>query len=295
MMGKILKWVAIIMGVLIVLLLLAAGALILKTNSQLNKVHIVLAEKIVVPTDAASIERGNLWVHSECTHCHGSDLAGKVMIKDPMIGTIYSLNLTPGKGGAGEEFKDTDWVRAIRHGVNPEGHSLIVMPSSDFYNFSDSDLGDIIAYLKSLYPVDKETPDPAVRPFGKVLIGAGAFGKIIQADNINHSAVRPPVPAAGVTAEYGKYLVTVSGCFTCHGENLAGGQSAEPGAPPSPNLTMGGKLVAWSEADFINTLRTGVDPSNHKLTHFMPWKDYGQMTDSKLKAIWLYLQSLPAK
>ena len=294
-MGKIFKWVAIILGVLIVLLLLAAGTLILKTNSQLNKVHTVQAEEIVVPKDAASIARGNLWAHSECIHCHGPDLAGKVMIDDPMIGTIYSLNLTPGKGGAGEEFKDSDWVLAIRHGVNPEGHSFIIMPSSDFYNFSDSDLGDIIAYLKSLPPVDKELPDPAVRPLGKVLIGAGAFGKIIQADIINHTAARPTAPAAGVTADYGKYLVSVSGCFVCHGENLTGGQSGEPGAPPSPSLTIGGKLADWSEADFIKTLRTGVDPSNEKLTDFMPWKDFGQTTDENLKAIWLYLRSLPAK
>jgi len=26
----------------------------------------------------------------------------------------------------------------------------------------------------------------------------------------------------------------------------------------------------------------------------MPWKYYGQMSDEELKAIWLYLQSLPA-
>jgi hypothetical protein len=40
-------------------------------------------------------------------------------------------------------------------------------------------------------------------------------------------------------------------------------------------------------------MRSGVNPSGHQLTEFMPWKFIGQMTDDELKAVWLYLQSLP--
>jgi hypothetical protein len=44
------------------------------------------------------------------------------------------------------------------------------------------------------------------------------------------------------------------------------------------------------------TLRTGVTPSGHQLSsEFMPWKALGNMTDDELKAVWLYLKSLPAK
>ena len=62
----------------------------------------------------------------------------------------------------------------------------------------------------------------------------------------------------------------------------------------APNLTRGGEMDGWSEEDFIATMRTGVTPSGHQLNDFMPWKYFGQMTDDELKAVWMYLQSLPA-
>ena len=34
-------------------------------------------------------------VRSGCAHCHGQDLAGKVIIDDPAIGKVFSSNLTP--------------------------------------------------------------------------------------------------------------------------------------------------------------------------------------------------------
>ena len=53
-------------------------------------------------------------------------------------------------------------------------------------------------------------------------------------------------------------------------------------------------MKGWSEEDFIATMRTGVTPNGHQLKDVMPWKDFGQMTDDELKAVWMYLQSLPA-
>lgn len=63
---------------------------------------------------------------------------------------------------------------------------------------------------------------------------------------------------------------------------------------PTPNLTPGGELAAWSEEDFFKTMRTGITPSGHQLDVEMPWMYYGRMTDEELRAMWLYLQSLPA-
>jgi len=60
------------------------------------------------------------------------------------------------------------------------------------------------------------------------------------------------------------------------------------------NLTPGGEVGFWSEGQFIATMRTGVTPGGHRLIEFMPWKYFGEMTDDELKAVWLYLQSLPA-
>ena len=296
-MRKFFKWLGIILGSLVGLILLTVLGLYLNTNVRLNKTYTVQAETIAIPTDSASIERGKQWVESgACKYCHGDDLSGTAFLDDPMLGRISALNLTPGIGGAGSEFTDADWVRAIRHGINPEGKSLIIMPSSYFYYFSDSDLGDIIAYLKSLPPVDKEWPDPEFTPFGKILVSAGALGSVIEAENINHSAARPSAPTEGVTTAYGGYLVEVSACRMCHGENLTGVENPpNPAAPPVPGIGAGSEVSFWTKAQFMETLRTGATPSGHPLTDFMPWKEFRNMTDDQLKAIWLYLQSTSAE
>jgi cytochrome c553 len=287
------KWLGIGLGSLVGLILLAGLGATIKANIQLNKTYSIEVEKIIIPVDAASIARGKQWVASgDCIHCHGSDLAGTAFLVDPLIGAIPARNLTPGLGGAGREFTDADWVRAIRHGINPEGRSLIIMPSNDFYHFSDRDLGDIIAYLKALPPVDKEWPEPKFAPFGKILVGAGAFGSVLEAENINHSAARASVPVEGPTVAYGEYLVEVNGCRMCHGEELTGVKNPpNPAAPAVPGLVAGSEVAFWSEADFIRTLRTGTSPSGHLLTEFMPWKQFRNLSDDQLKAIWLYLRS----
>jgi hypothetical protein len=93
--------------------------------------------------------------------------------------------------------------------------------------------------------------------------------------------------------EYGEYLANT--CTLCHGASLNGQTLREGGNVfVALNLTRGGEMRGWSEEDFMITLRTGITPSGHQLKDFMPWKYFGQMTDDKLKAVWMYLQSLPA-
>ena len=65
-----------------------------------------------------------------------------------MIGTLRAPNLTP--GGVGGTYTDTDWIRALRHGVAPDGTPLVFMPSWEYYYLSKEDLGALIAYLKQL-------------------------------------------------------------------------------------------------------------------------------------------------
>lgn len=60
------------------------------------------------------------------------------------------------------------------------------------------------------------------------------------------------------------------------------------------NLTPEGVLVSWEESDFINTMRTGKTPGGGQLDgEFMPWEHFARMTDSELKALWMYLKTLP--
>jgi cytochrome c553 len=289
-MKKILKWFGISLGVLLVIILVV---FYFKGDGMLKRTYSLAPEAVSIPTDAASIARGKHFVGAICLDCHGPDLAGKNLIKAPFA-TIDSANLTPSESGAGSEFKDADWVRALRHGVDDKGRSLVVMPAQVFWNFSDQDLGDIVAYLKTLPPVDKQHNDPKVNALGKIMFGAGLFGKdIVPANGIAHTQ-RPAAVPVGVTAEYGQYLVNVTGCHDCHGAQLAGGKSTKPGAIDAANLTPGGDLKTWSKADFINTLRTGVAPNLHKLNpDEMPWKYVSTYSDDELTAIFLSLQALP--
>ena len=294
-MKKVLKWFGITIGVLLGLVIILLAVFYFKGNSMVSRTYDIPAENIPIPTDAASLTRGKHFAQAICTGCHGADLSGQLMIQAPFA-TVYAANLTSGKGGAGAEFSDADFIRAIRHGVDDQGRALIVMPSIGFWNFSDSDLADIVAYVKSVPPVDSEYPDPQVNVLGKIMFGAGMFGPNIVPANVIAHDQHPPAAPEGVTAQYGQYLVNVSGCRDCHGAQLSGGNNGKPGALDAPNLTPGGDLKTWSAADFIKTVRTGVKPDGHVLNpDEMPWKDFGSnYSDDELNAIFLYLQSLEA-
>jgi mono/diheme cytochrome c family protein len=290
---RLFKWLGILLGSLLALIVIVFLSLAMKGNATITRTFDVSAESVVIPTDAAAIGRGEHWVKAVCIGCHGDDLSGGAFFEAP-FGYVDAKNLTLGKGGAGAEFEDQDWVRAIRHGVNPEDHSLLIMPAQNFWYYSDEDLGDILAYVKSLPPVDKETREPRINLLGDAMLGAGILGNgVVVAQNIQHSA-RPDFPPAGVTVEYGTYVVNVSGCRDCHGSSLAGGKSADPSSKNAPNLTPGGELIAWQEADFIQAIRTGVAPSGHKLDPAqMPWEHYRNFSEDELRAIFMYLKTLP--
>jgi mono/diheme cytochrome c family protein len=253
----------------------------------------VPVETISIPTDTATVQRGqHLATILICTRCHVENMAGKVDFAIPGMLTIPTPNLTTGTGGVGSFYTDADWVRAIRHGVGHDGRALFIMPSKSYYYLGDEDLGAIIAYLKSLPPVDNELPERRIELLGRLMDGAGMFPPD-AVEQIDHTGPRPAAPEPGVTVAYGEYLART--CTECHGANLNGIPFGPPGEEvPSPNLTPGGKLAAWSEEDFFSTIRTGVTPEGHQLNIDMPWMYYARMSDEELRALWLYLQSLPA-
>jgi cytochrome c553 len=198
----------------------------------------------------------------------------------------------------GATYTDADYIKAIRHGINPQGRGLILMHSDIYHNLSQQDLGAIIAYLKSVPAVDKELPMTKVEPLGKILVALGMFDSealpLIPAEVIDHAAPFSEMPTAGATVEYGGYLMSITLCQMCHGSDLAGAAPLEERMPPGPNITTAGELGEWSEAEFIKTMRTGVSPHGHELDpEFMPWDVYARMTDDELRALWLYIQSLP--
>ena len=296
-MKKLLKRAEIVLGVLAGLVILGLVGIYFDSQSSLTHIYVVPDERVDIPTDAESIAKGkHIFQYRGCEGCHGENLEGKVYLDDPAVGKVVSSNLTKGRGGVGSGMSDADWVRAIRHGVRQDGTGLLFMPSTEFYYLGDEDLGDMIAYIKSMSPVDNEMSRSSISFTGRIVMTLVKDITFIPAELIPHDAQRPAVPEIGITPEYGAYLAL--SCHVCHGPAMSGG--GIPGFPsdwpPAPNLTFGpgSTLPAWTEDGFIRALRTGVTPSGARLrSEYMPWTSYKFMTDDELKAVWLYLQSLP--
>jgi mono/diheme cytochrome c family protein len=282
------KVFGIVLGSLAGLLVAAVAVIYLLAEARLNQTYAVPEEPIPIPTDAAAIARGEhlVQVIFFCTDCHGERLEGQVLFEDTLTGRLAPNNLTSGQGGLGRTYTDADWVRAILHGVDPDGKAGIAMASNIFTVMSDSDVGAMIAYLKSLPPIDNNVPPTRLGLVGRLSLLIDPW--LLPAAHIDHNAPRPPAPEPGLTPQYGQYLAKT--CTICHGDNYAG----FPGPDGSANLTPGGRVGGWSEADFVRTLRTGLTPEGDELDpELMPWRTFGQMTDDELSAIWLFLQTLP--
>jgi mono/diheme cytochrome c family protein len=291
-MRNILKRIGLVLLGLLVIIVIALVGLYASGSKRLNTTYTVPMEAVAVPTDAASISAGEHLFQVHCAGCHGVKLEGGVVFSMPPLGTIVAPTIAGGHGKYGTVLSDNELVRAVRHGVGIDQRPLIVMPSGSYYYFSDQDLGQIIAYVKSMPPPSVPPPPSKLSAVGIALMAAGAFGNIVNAETIDHEAPRPAVVEPGVTVAYGEYKSYVGECRICHGLNLSGGKDPNPSAPPAPNLTLGGNLGTWSEDDFIQTLRTGVTPAGKQLSEFMPWKFYGKMNDIELKALYLYFTSL---
>jgi len=289
---KIWKRILRLVGGLVMIILLVLTGLYVIAESRFNKTYEISAEPLTISNSAESLAIGRHWAEVHCQSCHGEDLGGGLFFEDPALGFVDAPNLTAGDGGIGSTYTDADWVRAIRHGVMPDGKSVFLMPSNDFYYANDQALAGMIAYMKTLPPVDREIRPRSLTPLGKVLFQLGVLGDLLRAETIPHD-VRPPAPPEAVTVEYGEYLANAHGCKACHGSNLAGGQPPEPGAPFAHNLTPGGELIGWDEADFFTAMREGRTPDGRQLSDAMPWKGLGNLTDDELTAIWLYLQAQP--
>ena len=321
-MKKFFKWAGLVFGALVGLITIGSVVIYFKSQSRLTRIYDLPKEVVSIPKDAESIQRGrHIFQFRGCEACHSTggyiDVAGSessvdshlslpsqdiphmeghVYLDDPAIGKVVASNLTAGEGGVGNKYKDRDWVHAIRHGIRPDKTPLLFMPSTEFYFLSDEDLASVIAYIKSAPPVDHVLPPSAISWTGRAVMTLVPTITFIPAELIPHAAPRPVAPQAGITPEYGEYLT--HSCKVCHGQTMSGGRI--PGFPsswpPAPNLTFGSGSVlpSWTEEGFMSTIRTGITPEGIKLrAQYMPWGSYKFMNDDELKAVWVYLQSLP--
>lgn len=296
-MKKVLRRLGYVVATVLALLVLVVSTVYAVSTVRMRRAVPAPQEQLVVAADAATIERGRHVVTTlaKCVDCHAPDLGGQTVIDAPPLGVLTTPNLTTGRGGIGGELSDAQIEAAIRHGVRRDGKSLLFMPSAEFQGMSDGDVAAIIAYLRQVPPVDRETTPSKVGPLGRALFVANKF-PLLSVDHVDtsvkHVAAAPP---AGPTAEYGRYLVSI-GCEGCHGLALGGGQV--PGTPPefkpAANLTPTG-IGHYTEADFFRALREGVRPDGTTLDQFMPVRFTKNMTDDEIRAVYAYLKTVEPK
>lgn len=285
-----LKWIGAILSGLFTLIALFIGGLGLTGLVRYYNPPMSPVKEIHVESTPAQVERGKHLAAAFCVECHsttkdfpmtggvdlGADIGGT-------LGSFTSVNLTP--AGPLKDWSDGEIFRALRDNVDKDGNRLVFMGGTNVRHIADEDMHAIIAFLRSQEPVEKATPLPPDRPsfLGLLMLGANIIP--------NQPLITEPIvaPQKEATAEYGKFMVSFLDCKSCHGEDLSGGTSSI--GPKGPNLRL---VKAWSQEEFITTLRTGVDPSGHELnSSLMPWKSTGRLDDVELSALYQYLANLP--
>lgn len=291
MLRKILKWIGGGIGVLVAVALIFYFLMYIVVNNKRDKTYNVEVRVFDIPSDSATIAEGaHIYATKGCADCHGANLAGQIFLDDAPIGTVSGSNLTSGKGGRPANYKDKDWIMAMRHGLKSNGKPLLIMPSYEYYKLADHDLASLIAYCKSVPAVDHEPAAFKLGPMGTILSGLDKL-PLIPAEKIDHQAKHSQKMEKSVTVEYGQYLSM--SCTGCHKPDLKGGDNPIPGGTPVRDITASGNIGKWSLDQFVSTLRTGATPDGRQLKNDdMPWKMTNNYTDDELKALYLYLKTL---
>ncbi len=263
-----------------------------------RKLHRAVEVRVVpVPfvRDAASLKQGKYLFESRgCAHCHGPEGQGAVVIDDPNGLYVRAPDISP--GGSGSRYTEADWVRAVRHGIAPEGRALLIMPSEDYNRMSDPDLAALVAYARSLPRGAGQPAEVRLPLFAKALYGAG---KILDAaEKIDHRLPPAQPVAVGATLEHGAYVAQM--CVGCHGSAYSGGSI--PGAPPdwpsASNLTPGeGSVLPRYDTveKFAAMMRTGKRPDGTDVSPVMPFPALKSLADVDLEALHAFLGTLPPR
>ncbi len=283
------------LGALVLLAAIALGLGVVLAERKMQRTVSLQVPTVALRDDAAAVERGKyLFASRGCVDCHGSAGTGRTFVEDGGL-VIAGPNITTGPGGVVSAYQPVDWVRAIRHGVNPKGRPLMIMPSEDYNRFTDDDLASLVAYVRSLPPASGQGAVVKLPLPVKALYGYGAI--LDAAARIDHTLPpQQPVPE-GVTLAHGAYVANM--CIGCHGVGLVGGKipGGPPDWPPAARLTPGeGSVMGLypSAETLIAMFRSGKRPDGAKV-QVMPFESLREMSETDVRALYLYLKSLPGK
>ncbi|MCA6125856.1 cytochrome c [Bradyrhizobium sp. WSM 1704] len=253
------------------------------------------------------IARGKaLTIAGDCASCHTADpakpFAGGKRIETP-FGAVFSPNLTPDRDTGIGGWSDEDFVRALRSGVSPDGtHYYPAFPYPYFTRLIRGDMLAIRAYLATLAPVANKAPPPQLRwPLNyRVLMRAW-----------NYLFFTPGIiqPDQGKSPEWnrGRYLVEgLAHCGACHTPKNAfgadkrdqafGGSMVDGMFAPRLDAAPRSGLKSWGADDIVEYLQSGRNGRSHAgpLMSEVVVNSTSKMSDADVRAIAVYLKSLPA-
>jgi mono/diheme cytochrome c family protein len=186
-------------------------------------------------------------------------------------------------------------------GINKKGDTLFpLMPYPHYNKLPKQDILDIIAYLRTIKPINNPVPER------KLFIPIS----MAYPPNLQTDANKNVRPAESDRVKYGEYLVTIADCITCHTPMNERGQQGEPftgglrfttpaftvtTANITPDSLTG--IGAWTEKMFVEKFKTyreaeGYQYDPGKQNSMMPWTLFARMRDEDLKAIYAYLRTI---
>jgi mono/diheme cytochrome c family protein len=236
---------------------------------------------------------------------HGTEGGGGMVFdqKFGLPGVLYGKNITPDTATGIGSWTDAELLRAMTQGINKNGDTLFpLMPYPQFNRMAKEDLLSIIAYIRTLKPINHAVPARQLM----IPIGAVYPAPILQASIDGNTK-----PDESDQVKYGEYLVNMADCGTCHSpltpqgpdmtRMFAGGYVFDLGTNKvvSANITPDSLtgIGAWNEAMFLDKFTRYRNPNSFNVDSgtrntIMPLSIFSGIKDEDLKAMYAYLRSL---
>ncbi|MDP9202092.1 MAG: c-type cytochrome [Gemmatimonadota bacterium] len=275
-MKRALRWLRNGLLGIVALFLVAALVVYIVSERIARRTYDAPGTPVSVPGDSASIREGERLARIRgCTGCHGAQLAGEVFGDNALLGLIVSPNLTV----AAREYTDPELERIIRHGIRPDGRSVVLMPSGMFSVLDDADFGRIIAYVRSVPRVPGHPREVRLGPLPRLMFALGKF-EPAAVEAHRAAALSRSFPSGSEPMARGAYLARTA-CTECHGFDLRGGNQA-------PDLRI---AAGYSRDAFTHLMRTGkaLGDRELKLMSKVARSRFSHFTDSEIAALHDYL------
>jgi len=259
-------------------------------------------EPLQEPQDEQSIQHGAQLVVglAACGYCHGAisdpraPLSGGRFQSDK-YGPVQAGNLTPSTMGI-QDWSTFEIVQAIRLGVGQNDRQLSTEMHSGYEWMSDRDALAIVAYLRTLAPINQSTVKREVGFVERNTVGLMERKREVVG---YIPAINPRY-----AMQYGQYLVDhVARCSSCHSKPdtlltdeayLDGGAVIRTvqGERMAPNIT-GSKVYGigdWNVTEIVHYLKRGERPDRSVVENvYCPTQFYANALPSDLRAIAQYL------